>query len=135
MVKCNTKEKFLYSKVSDDSSVSESKEKFKASAPIKTEISKEFEETISKEFELLYNNRFKQDTELSKDFFYFAKEITGWWILILFIVLLWQLFLPFEGYGQRLSDIQFSVLFSTTTVTVLGFWGIVGLYLFPKKGK
>ncbi len=93
---------------------------------------------MSEEFD--YNRALKkaklkkldQDLKLSQEYFGTAKCITISWIVILCIVLLYQFFVPFYGYGKSLSDGNFKVLFSATTATIISIWVVAGASLFKK---
>ena len=82
--------------------------------------------------ELLENYSFRQDIEERKRFANRAFGITLTWIIFLIMLTIVQFFLKKYGFG--LTALEFNVVFSTTTGSVLVFWYLVGKYLFnPRK--
>lgn len=76
----------------------------------------------------LDNRSFKQDIEECKAFAANAYCITQTWIGFLIVITIAQFICKKIGYG--LSEIEFNVVFTTTTASVFGFWFLVGKYLF-----
>lgn len=79
----------------------------------------------------LKNKQYEQDIRERKRFAIHAVRFTKSWICFLIIVTFIQQFLGIWHAG--LSDGEFIAVVTTTTVSVLGFWLLVGRYLFPKQ--
>jgi hypothetical protein len=79
----------------------------------------------------LENTSFKQDIAERKTFASKAFCISYAWIGFLITLTVGQFFLKKWGFG--LSGIEFNIVFSTTTGSVLVFWYLVGKYLFNSQ--
>ena len=80
----------------------------------------------------LENKSLNQDICERKTFADRAYGITQSWIAFLMVLTIAQFTL--NGIGFGLSEIEFNVVFSTTSASVLVFWYLVGKYLFnPRK--
>lgn len=79
----------------------------------------------------LENSSFEQDIKERKAFADKAYSITQTWIGFLIVLTFAQFLLKKLGFG--LDGKEFIVVFTTTTVSVFGFWVLVGQYLFNSK--
>lgn len=76
---------------------------------------------------------FEQDIKERKKFADRAYTITKIWVGFLVLLTGLQFFLKKAQFV--LSEIEFNVVFSTTTASVLAFWYLVGKYLFNTRDK
>lgn len=81
----------------------------------------------------LENHSLRQDIRERKTFASRAFYITITWVAFLVLLTAAQFLLRKFGYG--LTEIEFNIVFSTTTGSVLVFWYLVGKYLFNSPNK
>ena len=80
---------------------------------------------------VLTNRQFQQDMAERKKYALAAFQLTKLWVLFLIGSTAIQMVLSIWGKG--LSETMFITLLTTTTVSVLGVWALVGSYLFGRK--
>jgi hypothetical protein len=80
---------------------------------------------------VLSNQQFRQDMAERKKYADAAFKLTRLWVWFLIGSTAVQMFLSIWGMG--LSEAMFITLLTTTTISVLGVWALVGSYLFGKK--
>jgi len=80
---------------------------------------------------VLSNRQFQQDMEERKKYAEAAFKLTRLWVWFLIGSTALQMLASIWGWG--LSELMFVTLLTTTTVSVLGVWALVGSYLFGKK--
>jgi len=88
--------------------------------------------TLEEEHQRYKNHDLKSDIKLKRAYFSVTRKITRYWIGFIMIASLLQ-------YCARLFEkgfvsTEFIALITTTTATLVGFWAIVGAYLFPRRG-
>jgi hypothetical protein len=74
----------------------------------------------------------RRDIAFKRKYFSLTQNITGRWACFIIIAVTAQIIL--NAFGKGLSDAAFIALITTTTTTLLGFWYLIGRYLFP-QGK
>ncbi|MCH2486469.1 MAG: hypothetical protein MK010_01830 [Erythrobacter sp.] len=74
----------------------------------------------------------RSDLVLKRRYFQLTQKVTGRWACFIIIAVSAQIVL--NAFGLGLSDAAFIALITTTTTTLLGFWFLIGRYLFP-QGK
>ncbi|WP_156364327.1 MULTISPECIES: hypothetical protein [unclassified Sphingomonas] len=75
----------------------------------------------------------KGDIRLKRHYFRLTHKITGRWACFIMAAVVAQMGL--NAFGVGLSEASFIALITTTTATLLGFWYLIGRYLFPGAGK
>jgi len=80
---------------------------------------------------VLTNKQFQQDMAERKKYAEAAFKLTRLWVWFLIGSTAFQMFLSI--FDRGLSDSMFVTLLTTTTVSVLGVWALVGSYLFGKR--
>lgn len=80
---------------------------------------------------VLTNRQFQQDMKERKKYADAAFKLTRLWVWFLIGSTALQMLASIWGWG--LSELMFVTLLTTTTVSVLGVWALVGSYLFGKK--
>ena len=80
----------------------------------------------------LENHSYKQDIKERKAFADRAYGITQTWIGFLIVITISQFILG-KSKDFGLTELEFNVVFTTTTASVFGFWLLVGKYLFRYK--
>lgn len=79
------------------------------------------------------NMDLRHDIRLKIQYFKVTRKITGRWVLFIILASALQFLARLCGSGFEVAE--FVALITTTTATLVGFWAIVGAYLFPKRGK
>lgn len=79
------------------------------------------------------NHDLKSDIRLKRTYFSVTRKITRYWILFIVVASALQLLARVFERGWEASE--FIALITTTTATLVGFWAIVGAYLFPKRTR
>lgn len=79
----------------------------------------------------LENDSFEQDITERKKFAKRAYKITVSWVIFLILLTILQFISPLWSIG--LSDLAFNIVFTSTTASIIGFWFLVGKYLFRQS--
>ena len=79
------------------------------------------------------NHDLRSDIKLKRSYFSQTRKITKNWVC--FIICAASLQFVARLFGRGLEAAEFIALITTTTATLVGFWAIVGAYLFPKRNK
>lgn len=77
------------------------------------------------------NHDLKSDIRLKRSYFSVTRKITRYWVC--FIILASASQFVARWFNQGWEAPEFIALITTTTATLVGFWAIVGAYLFPKR--
>ena len=81
----------------------------------------------------LKNDRQEQDNKLSKHYARRAYRFAKIWVGLLIVFIPAQMALNY--FGRGLSDKSFMTVVGSLTASILGFWYLVGRYLFPGNPK
>lgn len=102
--------------------------------PDETSAAAEMEEVFSgpeHHAKVLNNKQFQQDMEERKKYAEAAFKLTRLWVWFLIGSTAVQMIL--SAFDKGLSEGMYITLLTTTTVSVLGVWALVGSYLFGRK--
>jgi len=81
----------------------------------------------------LTNIQTAQNIQECKKYASNSSKLATCWTVFLIIVVIAQFFA--RWFGSGLHSEEFIAVVTTTTASVLGFWYLVGRYLFPKEGS
>lgn len=100
--------------------------------PSPIQEAKEFDAPAQQRERALLDN-LRGDIRLKRHYFRLTHKITGRWACFIMVAVVAQYAL--NAFGRGLSEASFIALITTTTATLLGFWYLIGRYLFPGNGK
>ncbi len=99
------------------------------------------EDDIENERRRLENEKLRQDLDERKKYAHNLFLLMVWWVIFIVAVVLFQGFnIKIMVRGDALNNFKLSenvllALITTTTINLLGLFGIVVTYLFPKQQK